>query len=130
MPNGGSDCCGTCWFNFKNKGEPGYDPAEDPEPNRCVIRKVDIRDPFYTYYANHPHRNLGKLALPIGPIYTGDSPGNRKVWIPPGDTQESRLSHLELPRTLGVVTPDEYIDFADHLRLDLCTRLTCSRNGI
>ena len=21
MPNGGSDCCGTCWFNRKNRGE-------------------------------------------------------------------------------------------------------------
>jgi hypothetical protein len=21
MPNGGSDCCATCWFNARNEGE-------------------------------------------------------------------------------------------------------------
>ena len=26
MPNGGSDNCGTCWFNERNKGEVGFDP--------------------------------------------------------------------------------------------------------
>lgn len=47
MPNGGSDCCGTCWFNLKNKGEAGYDHVKDPEPDRCAIRTIDIPDPFY-----------------------------------------------------------------------------------
>ena len=108
MPNGGSDCCGTCWFNLKNKGETGHDHAHDPEPDQCVIRKVNIPTPFYTYCANHPRRNLAKLALPIGPIYTGDSLGNRKVWIPIEDTQENRLNHLELLRILAKVMPEEY----------------------
>lgn len=108
MPNGGSDCCGTCWFNLRNKGESGYDHADDAELNHCVVRKIDIPDPFYTYCANPPPRNPDKLALRIGPIYTGDAQGNRKVWILLEDTQENRLSHLELLRTLGVVTPDEY----------------------
>jgi hypothetical protein len=24
MPNGGSDCCGTCWFNSTHQGQVGY----------------------------------------------------------------------------------------------------------
>ena len=47
MPNGGSDCCGTCWFNLRNKGEVGYDHADDEdEPNYCIIRELDIEVPF------------------------------------------------------------------------------------
>ena len=42
MPNGGSDCCGTCWFNAKNKGEKGYGHAKDPEPAFCTIRALPI----------------------------------------------------------------------------------------
>jgi len=38
MPNGGSDCCGTCWFNARNKGEAGYGHALATEPARCTIR--------------------------------------------------------------------------------------------
>jgi hypothetical protein len=108
VPNGGSDCCGTCWFNLKNKGEAGYDHAHDPEPNRCVIRNIDIPDPFYTYCANHPHRNPARLAVPIGPVYTGDSQGNREVWLALEDTRENREGHLELLRALSEATPDEY----------------------
>lgn len=108
MPNGGSDCCGTCWFNFRNKGEAGYDHADDPEPNRCVIRNIDIPKPFYTYCANHPHRNPGRLATAIGPVYTGDSQGNRKVWRVLEDSPENRQGHLELLRALSEATPDEY----------------------
>lgn len=34
MPNGGSDCCGTRWFNVKNKGKPGYSHTDDPDPKK------------------------------------------------------------------------------------------------
>lgn len=60
MPNGGSDCCGTCPFNAKNKGEAGYAHRRDPEPHFCNIRSLPVDDPMYTYCANHPHRNPGK----------------------------------------------------------------------
>ena len=45
MPNGGSDCCGTCWFNRKNRGEKGYpkDRDNDVEPY-CEIRHVLDRE--------------------------------------------------------------------------------------
>ncbi len=108
MPNGGSDCCGTCWFNIRNKGEAGYDHAHDPEPNRCAIRNIDIPNPFYTYCANHPHRNPARLSVPVGPVYTGNSMGNREVWVALADTPENREGHLELLRTLAEMAPDEY----------------------
>ncbi len=78
MPNGGSDCCGTCWFNAKNKGQAGYEHVEDPEPNFCIIRQLAIKNAFYTYCANHPHKNPDKLNIPIGPVYVGDSSGYRQ----------------------------------------------------
>ncbi len=56
MPNGGSDCCGTCWFNTKNEGEVGYDHCDSPRPDHCEIRELKITNSFYTYCANHPHR--------------------------------------------------------------------------
>lgn len=108
MPNGGSDCCGTCWFNAKNKGEAGYGHAKDPEPHFCVIRGISIEDAFYTYCANHPHRSPERNPMPIGPIYTGDSYGNRTVWIPLPDTPENRKNHLELLSRVEVGVAGEY----------------------
>ena len=81
---------------------------DDPEPSICVIRKVEILNPFYTYCANHPHRNALKLPLPIGPIYTGDSLGNRKVWIPLEDTAENRGNHLALLKEISQGISEEY----------------------
>ena len=47
MPNGGSDCCGTCWFNRKNEGEAGYGKGRDSsiEPY-CDIRGQAIENPL------------------------------------------------------------------------------------
>lgn len=100
MPNGGSDCCGTCWFNRRNRGEAGYRHARDEsvEPY-CEIRDVSIKNPFYTYCANHPHRRPDRDRIPIGPItrYAGDGMSNdRKVWILSPDTEEIRLHLLNL----------------------------------
>ncbi len=109
MPNGGSDCCGTCWFNARNKGEAGYKHSDDPEPNRCIIRDLDITgDAFYTYCANHPHRNPKKDTRPIGPVYTGDSFGNRQVWIPLADTAQNREFHLQMLREIDARVTGEY----------------------
>ena len=93
MPNGGSDCCGTCWFNEKNKGEAGYDHARDPEPDFCTIRSLSIDDPFYTYCANHPHRRPERDPVPIGPVFTGEE---RELWQPSPDTEEIREHLLAL----------------------------------
>lgn len=100
MPNGGSDCCGTYWFNRVNKGEAGYGKGGDSsvEPY-CEIRGQAIEDPFYTYCANHPHRRPEKDRISIGPIlrFAGDYSTNaREVWIKSPDTEEIRQHLLEL----------------------------------
>lgn len=93
MPNGGSDCCGTCWFNAKNKGAAGFSHASDREPDFCTIRSLPIADPFYTYCANHPHRRPAKDPIPIGPVVTGEE---RHLWQPSPDTEEIRRHLLAL----------------------------------
>ena len=108
MPNGGSDCCGTCWFNAKNKGQRGYDHTNDPEPDVCTIRGLAIEDPFYTYCCNHPHRRPERDSIPIGPVYTGDSFGNREIWKPSPDSEEIRQHLLTLLDQLGEEPTPEY----------------------
>ena len=71
MPNGGSDCCGTCWFNRKNRGQTGYTRVNTPEPDHCEIRDAPIENPFWTYCAYHPHHQPAGDRIPIGPIYAG-----------------------------------------------------------
>jgi hypothetical protein len=93
MPNGGSDCCGTCWFNAKNKGEAGYDHASESEPDFCTIRSLPIENPFYTYCGNHPHRRPERDPTPIGPVFTGEE---RKLWQPSPDTEDIRQHLLAL----------------------------------
>ena len=93
MPNGGSDCCGTCWFNAKNKGESGYDHARDREPDFCTIRSLPIADPFYTYCGNHPHRRPERDPIPLGPVFTGEE---RELSQPSPDTEEIRQHLLSL----------------------------------
>ncbi len=100
MPNGGSDCCGTCWFNRRNGGEAGYpEPDAEPEESHCDIRDVTIEDPFWTYCANHPHRRPERDPIPIGPITRQSGGGvtnDREVWIPSPDSEEIRLHLLRL----------------------------------
>ena len=100
MPNGGSDCCGTCWFNRRNQGERDWqrhgDDSIDPY---CDIRERAVENPFYTYCANHPHRRPERDRIPIGPIlrYAGDGMSNdREVWVESPDTEEIRLHLLGL----------------------------------
>jgi hypothetical protein len=108
MPNGGSDCCGTCWFNTKNKGEAGYEHSRGPDPDFCRIRQISIQDPFYTYCANHPHRMPGKVQIPVGSVYKGDSQGNRQVLVPLPDTPENRFIHLKLLEQIREGLREEY----------------------
>jgi hypothetical protein len=96
MPNGGSDCCGTCWFNARNEGEAGQRHADRSIPAICTIRDLPIEAPFYTYCANHPHRSRERDPIPIGPVFTGDSVGRREFWKPSPDTEEIRQHLLGL----------------------------------
>ncbi len=110
MPNGGSDCCGTCWFNRTNDGRAGFPekPRRDRAPSYCEIRHLDVPDPFYTYCANHPHRNPGKIPVPIGPAFTGDSQGNREPLHPSPDTEEIRQAVLELLHQIPEQPTEQY----------------------
>lgn len=108
MPIGERQCCRTCWFNLGYQDEPGYRHASEPKSHLCVIRKVEISDPYNSYCANHTLNVPLKVAMPIGPIYQDDAPKNRKVWISLEDTPENRLSHLEFLRNLSEVTLEDY----------------------
>ena len=92
MPNGGSDCCATCWFNRKNKGEAGPFHEKDPGEAYCEIRDVAIDNPFWTYCVNHPYRSPDRDTIPIGPIYIDRGKG-RQLWQHSPDTESIR-SHL------------------------------------
>lgn len=93
MPNGGSDCCGTCWFNKKNKDEAGYDHARAPESDFCTLRGILLEDPFYTYCGNHPHRRPERDPIPIGPVFVGME---RRLWQPSPDNEAIRQHLLSL----------------------------------
>ncbi|EDP70678.1 hypothetical protein FBALC1_07963 [Flavobacteriales bacterium ALC-1] len=105
MPNGGSDCCGTCWFNSKNDGEPGYHGSNREGVVTCQIRDLEIEDPFYTYCINHPHHNPNRLETPLGPVYSGE---NRKILVESPDTEETRDSLLALLLEIEEIPKDEY----------------------
>ncbi len=69
MPNGGSDCCGTCWFNEANEGRVGHPKQQPDKPPVCSIRNLPVLEPFWVYCANHPHHNPDRVDVPIGPVY-------------------------------------------------------------
>ncbi len=96
MPNGGSDCCGTCWFNRANGGERGH--ADFKIPSHCEIRQLEISNPYYTYCANHPHHRPNRDPIPIGPVYVVGGMGPREVWQPSPDTEEIRQHLLHIVR--------------------------------
>ena len=105
MPNGGSDCCGTCWFRQR-----GSHNAKRETQSHCEIRGLDIPDPLYTYCANHPHHRPRRDPIPIGPVYVmGDADGGREEWQPSPDTEEIREHLLDVLRL-----PEEHRDKGYH----------------
>lgn len=99
MPNGGSDCCASCWFNRANNGTPGVINTDPRIPSFCEIRDLAIPDPGYTYCANHPYRRPDRASIPIGPVYTGNADGVREIWQPSPDTEEIRQHLLDIIRS-------------------------------
>ena len=103
LPNGGSDCCATCWFNRSLGGQRGSLNFNREIPIHCEIRELDIPDPFYTYCANHPYHRPAQDPIPIGPVYVHrvDGPfgeGGREQWQPSPDTEEIRQHLLDIVR--------------------------------
>jgi hypothetical protein len=110
MPNGGSDCCGTCCFD-QRAGEAANQPITDPVPlpGYCEIRGLDIVDPFWTYCANHPHHNPRRIRIPVGPVFTCDSyPYTRRVLFDGPDTEAVRAGLLDLLERINPTPDDEY----------------------
>lgn len=110
MPNGGSDCCMTCWFNASNGGDAGYGHVrgEKLEPPFCLIRGFAIESPAYTYCANHPHRRPEKDPIPIGPVFFGGSGNGRRVGHSSPDTEEIRTHLLALLSDMREQPASEY----------------------
>ena len=98
MPNGGSDCCGTCWFNRSNGGERGSINFNRNIPSFCEIRSLAVSNPFYTYCANHPHHRPNRDPIPIGPVYVHGKSQARELWQPSPDTEQIRQHLLEIMR--------------------------------
>lgn len=97
MPNGGSDCCGTCWFNRANGGRKGSGHHDRSIASHCQIRDLSIRDPFYTYCANHPYRLDRREPIPIGPVFVArGAESGREIWVESPDTEEIRRHLLRL----------------------------------
>lgn len=105
MPNGGSDCCGTCWFNVKNEDQPGYHGSNKGGKVVCTIRSLEIENPFYTYCINHPHHNPKKVAIPLGPVYSGD---DRELLVPAPDNESTRKALLEVLAEMEEAPLNEY----------------------
>lgn len=112
MPNGGSDNCGTCCHNSANKGQTGYPRTPPSEKTaKCLIRDIDIANPFWTYCVNHPYKNEFDIRIPIGAVYGGMTQKGvtekgdrwiqyeRAVLLLPPDTIEMREKLLELLNT-------------------------------
>ena len=116
MPNGGSDCCGTCWFNRANRGKTGSANHDDAIPNYCEIRDLPIEDPFYTYCANHPYRLHRRLPVPLGPVYVhvGEETSERDIWVDAPDTEEIRSQLLQLLEDPGTLS-DNYPFYGEDL---------------
>lgn len=69
MPNGGSDCCGTCMFFSEYDKKKQTSEISQDSICKCCIREIEIDVPFYTYCANHQDHNQKKYRIPIGPVY-------------------------------------------------------------
>lgn len=96
MPNGGSDCCGTCVFNHIHTRDTDTTEGETTEA-WCRIRALAVPDPFYTYCANHPKHNQLLIDVPLGPVFVATGPWNarREVWELSPDNEEVRLGLLK-----------------------------------
>ena len=102
MLNGGSDCCGTCWFNRSNGGERG---------------SVNFNRDIPSYCANHPHHRPDRDPIPIGPVYVHGGSDGREFWHPSPDTEDVRQHLLDIVRA-----PEEgttgypFFSLSPHLR--------------
>ena len=141
MPNGGSDCCGTCRFNRANAGLDDYGPLQREdvenvhEASHCEIRGLDIVNPFWTYCSNHTSRMKREVSVPLGPVYvhkwkevvnpeTGvrGLGSNRIPWVDAPDTEEVRTQLLRFLKELELLS-DAYPWHGKDLGLEVINEL-------
>jgi hypothetical protein len=85
--------------------------ANAPAASVCTIRRFRIRDPFWTYCANHPQRRPDRDPVPIGPVLVNDGrsfPCRRKLLRLSPDMEEARQHLLELLRAVEEQPDKEY----------------------
>ncbi|MDE2729747.1 MAG: hypothetical protein OXI19_17105 [Gemmatimonadota bacterium] len=137
MPNGGTDCCGTCRFNRANAGRRDFIRLPDENiADYCEIRELKIEVPFWTYCANHTDLSKRKYAVPLGPVYVHESvvdlvkPGtgkrdphsDRQPWVDAPDTEEVRTQLLRFLEELELLS-DSYPWHGKHLGLEVVNEL-------
>lgn len=109
MPNGGSDNCGTCFFNRKNRKETDENKVDNREKDFCIIRNIPIECSFWTYCSNHQHHNPDRIDIPIGPVYVcKENSYGRVVSIKSSDREEIRLKLIELAEKMKEQPAEEY----------------------
>jgi hypothetical protein len=107
MPNGGSDCCGTCWFNQRTRARQEGAPNQTNIRDYCEVRQIEIERPFWTYCANHPHRSPEPDPIPVGPVWIGKDI-QREVWKSSPDSEDIRAHLLELLSSIEEHPKPEY----------------------
>ena len=120
MPNGGSDCCMTCWFNPGAARPPQVDYAEaawaDAVPERtaqqktgnpveqyCGIRQFPVENATHTYCLNNPRHTFPPSRVPLGPVFgfSGNYESDeRRILIECPDTPEIRDNLLEIANSM------------------------------
>ena len=137
MPNGGSDCCGTCRFNRANAGRRDFIRLPDENiADYCEIRELKIEVPFWTYCANHTDLSKRMYAVPLGPVYVHESvvdlvnpetgvrglASDRQPWVDAPDTEEVRTQLLRFLEELELLS-DSYPWHGKHLGLEVVNEL-------
>lgn len=108
MPNGGSDCCGTCRYNSVYSERARSARPEQLANIRCQLRDFVPDDPFWTYCANHPHHNTQDARTPVGPVYASDGLYGRVEKLPAPDQEQVRLGLVDLAMRIPQVPEPEY----------------------
>lgn len=93
MPNGGSDCCGSCWLFNRNSDDPKIRGSEKERLSFCTIRDLEIPGPVYTYCVNHQLHSRIKIDVPLGPVSI-DTWG-REHWVSTLVIEEDRPKLLK-----------------------------------
>ena len=112
MPNGGPDCCGTCWYDNANIVSGRHSTGPDEGFHFCTIRQFAPTDPYWTYCYNHRDWQPEGDPVPLGPAYgikNEAAHGYEREPITPFPDSEAIRAHLlailESSGEGGLVTP-------------------------